>query len=114
MSIAVLADQNAPSAADERDVPLPLRADTFLGVFEAIGQDLGFHPNLLRVPFAALLLWNPAVIVGAYLGLGGIVALSRRFYPAARPAAAQSAKSVGASETPASVESADSEELLAA
>jgi phage shock protein PspC (stress-responsive transcriptional regulator) len=71
----------ASVTAEERETPLPLRSDTFLGVFEAIGQDLGFNPNWLRVPFGALILWNPALIVGSYLALGCIVALARWFFP---------------------------------
>jgi phage shock protein PspC (stress-responsive transcriptional regulator) len=71
--------------------PLPLRADTILGVCEAVGQDLGFNPNFLRIPFAALILWNPPVIIGSYLGLGAVVALSRWLFPAAKPAAIESA-----------------------
>lgn len=69
-------------ASEPRQPALPLRGDTILGVCEAIGQDLGFNPNFLRIPFAALLLWNPVVIVGTYLALGGVVALSRWFFPA--------------------------------
>jgi phage shock protein PspC (stress-responsive transcriptional regulator) len=71
----------AAAQFDQSQTPLPLRSDTFLGVFEAIGQDLGINPNWLRVPFAALILWNPAVIIGSYLALGGIVALTRWFFP---------------------------------
>ena len=66
---------------DDSRTPLPLRGDTFLGVFEAIGQDLGINANWLRVPFAALILWNPEVIIGAYLGLGCLVAATRWFFP---------------------------------
>ena len=66
---------------DDSHTPLPLRRDTFLGVFEAIGQDLGINPNWLRVPFAALILWNPEVIVGLYLALGLVVAATRWFSP---------------------------------
>jgi phage shock protein C len=71
---------------EERRTPLPMRADTFLGVFEAIGEDLGFNPNWLRVPFAALLLWNPEVIIAAYLGLGCLVAATRWYFPVERKA----------------------------
>ena len=81
----------AQPAAEERDVPLPLRGDTFLGVCEAIGQDLGFNPNWLRIPFAALILWNPVAIVAAYLGLGCVVAVSRWFFPVAKAAPASEA-----------------------
>jgi phage shock protein PspC (stress-responsive transcriptional regulator) len=69
---------------DDSRTPLPLRRDTFLGVFEAIGQDLGINPNWLRIPFAALILWNPEVIIGLYLALGLVVAASRWFFPAER------------------------------
>ncbi|MGE5721721.1 MAG: PspC domain-containing protein [Sphingomonadales bacterium] len=57
------------------------RDDTFFGVCEAIGQDFGFNANILRVAFGVLLLWNPVVIISAYLGLGVIVAASRWLYP---------------------------------
>ena len=64
------------------------RSDTLFGVCEAIGQDFGFHANLLRVPFAVGLLWNPWVMIGAYLVLGLVVALSRWLVPSRRPAKA--------------------------
>ncbi len=71
---------------DDSRTPLPLRGDTFLGVFEAIGQDLRINPNWLRIPFAALILWNPEVIVASYLGLGCLVAVTRWFFPVERKA----------------------------
>jgi phage shock protein C len=80
-------DEYQPAAA-EREPALPLRGDTILGVCEAVGQDLGFHPNWLRIPFGALLLWNPIVVIGTYLGLGCVVAVSRWFFPAEGPKAA--------------------------
>ena len=39
--------------AQENQVALPLRAHTIFGVCEAIGEDFGFNPVFLRVPFAA-------------------------------------------------------------
>lgn len=81
MSTATAEIETALPAA-EREPALPFRGDTFLGVCEATGQDLGFHPNWLRIPFAALILWNPPVIIGAYLGLGCVVAVARWVYPA--------------------------------
>ena len=57
--------------------PLPLRNDTILGVCEAIGQDFGFNPLWLRLAFIVPMFFAPAVSVGAYLGLGLIVATSR-------------------------------------
>ena len=54
--------------------PLPLRNDTILGVCEAIGQDFGFNPLWLRLAFIAPLFFAPYVAVGAYFGLGLIIA----------------------------------------
>jgi phage shock protein C len=70
---------------------LLLRNDTILGVCEAIGQDFGFNPNWLRVAFCAPIFWNPALVVGAYLALGAVVAATRFLSPdrtAATPTAA--------------------------
>ena len=39
--------------AQENQVALPLRSHTILGVCEAIGEDFGFNPVFLRIPFAA-------------------------------------------------------------
>lgn len=64
------------------------RDDTLLGVCQALGEDLGIHPNLIRIPLAAMLLWNPAVVLGLYLGLGALVAFTRWISPDPRPAAA--------------------------
>ena len=46
--------------------PLPLRSHTILGVCEAIGEDFGFNPTWLRVPFAATVLISPMMAIGAY------------------------------------------------
>ena len=51
------------------------RDDTFFGVCEALGEDFGFHPNLLRLPLGVALLWNPAVILSLYFGAGILVFL---------------------------------------
>jgi len=67
------------------------RDDTFFGVCQGLGEDLGFHPNLLRIPLATLLLWNPAVVLGLYLLLGAAVAAARWISPDPRPAAAAAA-----------------------
>lgn len=63
------------------------RDDTFFGVCQGLGEDLGFHPNLLRVPLAAMLLWNPLVVFGLYLGLGLLVAFTRWVSPDPSPVA---------------------------
>jgi phage shock protein PspC (stress-responsive transcriptional regulator) len=61
--------------------PLPLRPDTILGVCEAIGQDFGFNPTWLRLAFIAPIFFAPYAAVGAYLGLGVVVAATRLFAP---------------------------------
>lgn len=60
------------------------RDDTFLGVCEGFGQDFGFNPLWLRLAFAVTLLFNPAVVVGTYLGLGLVVAFTHWLYPTVR------------------------------
>ena len=66
---------------------LPLRNHNILGVCEAIGEDFGFNPVLLRVPFAASVLWSPVIAIGAYFALGAIVLLSRLLFPIGRTVA---------------------------
>jgi phage shock protein C len=53
------------------------RDDTMLGVCQAIGDDLGFNPTILRAAFAIPLMWNPAMAAGIYLALGVAVLISR-------------------------------------
>ena len=76
------------------------RDDTMLGVCQAIGDDLGFNPTILRAAFAVPVLWNPMIAVGIYLALGLAVLVSRLIVreprrakaigvPAAEAAAAQ-------------------------
>lgn len=60
---------------------LLLRNDTVFGICEAIGQDLGFNPNWLRVALSAGLLWNPMAMILAYASLGVLVAVSRFAFP---------------------------------
>jgi phage shock protein C len=95
----------------ERPVPLPLRSDTFLGVCEALGQDFGFNPNYLRVPFGALLLWNPVIVLSVYVGLGCVIAATRWFFPATE----RRAPSTATANMPANKdERTEAEERLAA
>ena len=62
------------------------RDDTFLGICEALGEDLGFNANILRVALAVSLLWNPLAVVGVYAALGLVVLVSRLLFPNPRPA----------------------------
>lgn len=57
------------------------RDDTMFGVCEALGEDLGFHPNFLRVTLAVFLLWNPTVVIAAYAGAGVVVLATRLIWP---------------------------------
>ena len=65
-------------------IALPLRSHTIFGVCEAIGEDFGFNPVFLRVPFAATVLWSPMIAIGAYLALGLVVLASRLLFPERR------------------------------
>jgi|ERR671921_1458280 len=67
--------------AQENQVALPLRSHTILGVCEAIGEDFGFNPTFLRVPFAATVLYSPMWAVIAYFALGVVVLASRLLFP---------------------------------
>ena len=71
--------------AQETNVALPLRTHTILGVCEAIGEDFGFNPTWLRVPFAATVLISPLWAVVGYLVLGLVVLFSRLVFPRAKP-----------------------------
>jgi phage shock protein C len=75
----------------QNQVALPMRAHTILGVCEGLGEDLGFNPVLLRVPFAASVLWSPTIAVAAYLALGIVVLVSRLVFPRSKPTEVQSA-----------------------
>jgi phage shock protein PspC (stress-responsive transcriptional regulator) len=68
-------------SAQENQVALPLRSHTILGVCEAIGEDFGFNPTFLRIPFAASVLYSPTLAVAAYLALGALVLASRLLSP---------------------------------
>jgi phage shock protein PspC (stress-responsive transcriptional regulator) len=74
----------------QNPVALPMRAHTILGVCEGIGEDFGFNPVLLRIPFAAAVLWSPMVTLAAYFVLGALVLASRVLFPRARSATAHS------------------------
>src|SRR4051794_36691550 len=75
----------------QNQVALPLKAHTILGVCEAIGEDFGFNPVLLRVPFAAGVLWSPTMTLATYFALGAVVLVSRLLAPRSKPTAVQSA-----------------------
>ena len=108
MSTAAVQSKNFGKPAGEEHAALPLRADTFLGVCEAIGQDLGINANWIRLAFAPVILFSPLSAIAAYLALGVVVAASRWFFPAQPHAASQVRDSAEADNED------DSEERLAA
>ena len=63
------------------------RDDTFFGICEALGEDFGFHANFLRIGLAFAAYFNPAAAVGAYLGMGLLVLISRWIAPNPKTAA---------------------------
>ena len=82
------------------------RDHTLLGVCEAIGEDFGFNPMFLRVPFAALLLLSPTMVIATYLALGVVVFLTRWISPNPRQAA-EARPAVAAERAPAANEVAE-------
>ena len=71
-------------SAQENQVALPLRSHTILGVCEALGEDFGFNPVFLRIPFAASVVYSPLLAIGAYFALGALVLASRMLFPRAK------------------------------
>lgn len=71
----------------DRRPSLLTRDDTFLGVCEGLGQDLGVNSLWFRAAFALALFFQPALVIGTYLALGLVVAAARRLYPNPAPAA---------------------------
>jgi phage shock protein PspC (stress-responsive transcriptional regulator) len=83
-----------------RQPALPLRNDTILGVCQGIGEEFGFHANWLRVPIAALVIFNWMAAFGIYFALGLALLAARLIYPrrvAAVPAAAAAKENVAVS-----------------
>ena len=96
-------------SSQETQVALPLRSHTILGVCEAIGEDFGFNPTWLRVPFAASVLLSPTMAVAAYLAVGLVVLASRLLFPKAK--AAPAAEIVEAAAAPVANDASDREKL---
>lgn len=63
------------------------RDDTFFGVCQALGEDLGFNPNYLRVAFALPLLYAPLATLAVYAALAVVVVLLRILVPNPRVSA---------------------------
>lgn len=104
------AARDTQPAVHEPQPALPFRGDTILGVCEGIGQDLGFNPLYLRLVFASLFYFDPAMVVGSYLALGAGLALARWLYPVPAARVAQTATDP----TARAADNEDSERSLAA
>lgn len=64
--------------------PIPLRHDTLLGVCETLGRDFRINPNIVRILFALALLWDPIVVMAAYVGVGVVLGLIHWLVPDVR------------------------------
>ena len=53
------------------------KKESLFGICQAIGDDFGFNPDILRVTLAVLLLADPKITIIAY-GLAGVVVLASR------------------------------------
>ena len=93
---------------------LILRGDTILGVCEALGQDFGISPTWFRVAFCAPIFWNPVLVIGAYLGIGLLVAASRFAFPDRTVDVHTSAPAQPAVDTGSASEEVQDRELIAA
>jgi phage shock protein PspC (stress-responsive transcriptional regulator) len=80
------------------------RDHTLFGVCEALGEDLGFSPILLRIAFSVGLFFSPVGALAAYAALGVLVAFTRLVAPNPRPAAVSQAETAPAIPTPAEAE----------
>jgi phage shock protein PspC (stress-responsive transcriptional regulator) len=65
------------------------RDDTFFGVCQALGEDLGFNPNYLRIGFALPLLYAPVATLAVYAALAVVVLLLRVIVPNPRRASTE-------------------------
>ncbi|WEK42283.1 MAG: PspC domain-containing protein [Candidatus Sphingomonas colombiensis] len=60
--------------------PANQKAEIF-GICRRLGDDFGFHPNILRVALAIGLVWSIEGVAFAYVAMGVIVLLSRMVAP---------------------------------
>lgn len=72
-----------PNWSDVMQGPLSFLSDerNLFGVCAALGHDFGFNPLFLRVVLGVSLLWNPEVVISAYLVTGVVVYLSHWLFP---------------------------------
>jgi phage shock protein PspC (stress-responsive transcriptional regulator) len=91
------------------------RHDTLLGICQAIGEDLGFNPNWLRVGLAIMVFFSLGAAVAVYLGVGAVVLATRLIHRSPRKAMPQEeAPSASVAEAAQSAEPEEAPVLLAA
>ena len=56
------------------------RSDTFFGVCQGLGEDLGIPPNLLRIAAALLLFVNAKAVIIGYFAAGVLVFTTRMIF----------------------------------
>jgi phage shock protein PspC (stress-responsive transcriptional regulator) len=88
------------------------RTDTMLGVCQSLGEDFGFHPNILRVLFGVGLIVVPIAVIAAYVVLAVVVALNHWMFPRPWPVDA-AADAVAAQPGEAAASVVEAEEALA-
>lgn len=101
--------QTVQNVADEAQDYQLEEPQSLFGICQAAGEDLGINPMLLRVGLIGILFFNPAVMVGAYVGLGAVVGGSRLLFPR-RGSTIQSATPI----SPEAVQFEQERELIAA
>ena len=84
--------QNTEYVAHEANEFDSNEPDSLFGICQAAGEDLHISPFFLRVGLIALLFFGPSLAIGAYVGLGVLVAASRLLFP--KPRAAKVAEPV--------------------
>ena len=95
-----------------RQPSLFARDDTFFGICEGLGEDLGINPLFIRLIFVFALFFNPAMTIAAYFGTGVLVLASRLVFP--RPRLAQPAAQAEAPAAAAKPAQAEAERELEA
>ena len=77
---------NANTATHEVEIHELGQPDRLFGICQTVGDSLGFNPVFLRVGLIGILFFSPALMVGAYLGLGIVVGGSHLLFPKPEPA----------------------------
>ena len=90
-------------AANEVENSEPGQPERLFGICQAVADHLGFNPIFLRIGLIGLLFFGPALMIGAYVGLGLIVGVSHLVFPKPQDAETM-AEHAGIVELPAHVE----------